>query len=209
MAPVEVIDLTLPSPEQKIQSTRPLNNGKRCMSPPSPSETKEHKRRAKRKRRSTLYVPNTPKAETKDNDDELFFVDLTPIEHPPTSQAVLPVTRKNLLLPQHVTVLSGTSVELEVQPLSDEDDDFIDYVDYEDAKVRIRILRRPNTPHGVYQAAARYFHQSSDEITSANRLVCKNCGEEGLHKTSACRIQIVSSSTNLLLHKLIVFALSA
>jgi len=198
MAPIEVIDLTLPSPEQKIRSsfTRPLSNDKRSMSPPSPSQTKEYKRRAKRKRRSTSHERNLPKAETKDNDDELFFVDLTPIEHLRTSQAVPPMTigqRKNLLLPQHVTVLAGMSAELEVQSLSDGDDDFINYVDYEDVKVRIRSPQWPNTQaHGAYQGAVRYFHQSSDETTSVTRIVCKNCGAEGLHKTSACRVQIVS-----------------
>jgi hypothetical protein len=137
MAGVEVIDLTLSSPEKNTPSNRSTTNGKRSGPPSSPTAAKG-KRRAKKKRSSTS---NQYKAEYKDDDDDLFFVDLTSTEHPSTSQAVLPVTNgkeEGLLLPQHVTLFAGTAMELGVRPLSDlEDDDFIKYIDYEDTKVRL------------------------------------------------------------------------
>lgn len=142
MAPVEIIDLTLsssPSREENKSLSQQLGNGNLPRSsPPSPIEAaipQGPKRRTKRKRGTE---PDKPRAEIKDNEDEIFFVDLTPSQHPSTSQAVLPVTheqQEKLLLPQHVTVLAGTSVELEVPPLPDlEKDDFIEFVDYDDTK---------------------------------------------------------------------------
>ena len=131
MAPVEVIDLTLSSPPPKEVSSLTLNNGERLRVPLTSPESsdKEQKIRSKRKGSSLNEANN-----------DLFFVDLIPSELS-TGQRAFPVSngrQEELLLPQHVTVLAS-SIELQVQPLSDleEEEDFINYEDYGDANVRI------------------------------------------------------------------------
>jgi len=39
----------------------------------------------------------------------------------------------------------------------------------------------------------RYYDEPQDEAAVISRTVCKNCGAEGQHKTSACPVQIVRS----------------
>lgn len=43
------------------------------------------------------------------------------------------------------------------------------------------------------QGLVRYFDEVTEE-TKPTRFVCKNCGAEGDHKTSECRVQIVRIS---------------
>ena len=42
------------------------------------------------------------------------------------------------------------------------------------------------------QNVPRYYDQLPDQTAALDRTVCKNCGAEGEHKTSACQVQIVS-----------------
>ena len=73
----------------------------------------------------------------------LFFVDLSPAIIPsvPVSNESLSTTNaenktvEKLLLPPHVSVFGNTLVEIISQPLSDSDDEFIKYLDYEDTRV--------------------------------------------------------------------------
>jgi protein AIR1/2 len=77
--------------------------------------------------------------------NDSFFIDLTAATIPPISQRTPPTSNQpndpqnKLLVPSHVTVLGNTPTEIEIvsSPLSDSgDDDFINYLDYEDSKVR-------------------------------------------------------------------------
>jgi len=43
------------------------------------------------------------------------------------------------------------------------------------------------------QNVARYYDEPPDQTAALDRAVCKNCGAEGEHKTSACPIQIVNT----------------
>lgn len=44
----------------------------------------------------------------------------------------------------------------------------------------------------IYKHIHRYYDEPLDETAILGRTVCKNCGEEGQHKTSACTVLIVS-----------------
>ena len=80
----------------------------------------------------------------KDSDrKDSFFIDLTPAAIPPLSRRTPPTSSQpndplnKLLVPSHVTVLGNTPTEILSTPLSDSgDDDFINYLDYEETKVR-------------------------------------------------------------------------
>lgn len=72
-----------------------------------------------------------------------FFIDLTPAAIPPIFRRTPPALNQSndpqnkLLVPSHVTVLGNTPTEILSSPLSDSgDDDFINYLDYEETKVR-------------------------------------------------------------------------
>ncbi|KAH9482625.1 hypothetical protein JR316_0004725 [Psilocybe cubensis] len=113
-------------------------------------------------------------------DQDLFYVDVTPVPVPSARQIMAersnePVeTSGKLLVPAHVTVLGSTPVEIISQPAVDsEDENFIDYLDYDDSKHTLR-----------------YFDDTPNEAIALNRTVCKNCGAEGEHKTSACPVMI-------------------
>ncbi|KIM46209.1 hypothetical protein M413DRAFT_441278 [Hebeloma cylindrosporum] len=111
---------------------------------------------------------------------DTFFIDLTPTAIPPTSQRTPPASNQpndpkdELLIPSHVTVLGNTPTEIISDPLSDSGDvDFINYLDYGDTK-----------------HIHRYYDEPLDEAAILGRTVCKNCGVEGQHKTSACTVLI-------------------
>ena len=89
--------------------------------------------------RGTQEVGNTEGSDQQD----AFFIDLTPASIPPISQCTPQISDKSndcqnkLLVPSHVIVLGNTPSEVISTPLSDSDDeDFIKYLDYEDTKVR-------------------------------------------------------------------------
>ncbi|KAH7929488.1 hypothetical protein BV22DRAFT_1056977 [Leucogyrophana mollusca] len=119
----------------------------------------------------------------------LFYFDAAPSPIPETAQLSneQPNTSDgdsdHLLLPAHVSVLSTTAdgvipVQIlpPITPDSDEDD-YIEYLDYEDRKA---------------PGLVRYFEAEAEEAAQAKptRFVCKNCGAEGEHKTYECPVQI-------------------
>ncbi|KAF8974755.1 hypothetical protein BDZ97DRAFT_1775256 [Flammula alnicola] len=158
----------------------------------STSEERNPELDVKRKRKKSSmegHTENPTRHGRKDDEkpenvgsQDIFFVDLAPAPIPslrPTT-AQVPNTSNGseasgkLLVPAHVTVLGSTPVEI-IHPLTEdeEDEDFIKYLDYEDSK---HILR--------------YYDDIPSESAVLNRTVCKNCGAEGEHKTSACPVQI-------------------
>lgn len=88
----------------------------------------------------------------KPEEQDLFYVDVTPVPVPSVRQTAAEKpnesaeTSGKLLVPAHVTVLGSTPVEIISQPSADsEDEDFINYLDYDDSKVnRGNILRLHN-----------------------------------------------------------------
>lgn len=146
---------------------------------------------------------------------DLFFVDLAPAPIPAMRLPIQVVNidvpsgiananpiddaiedKPKLLVPAHVTVLGSTPVEI-IQPLSDGevDEDFIDYLDFDDTKVSVWCM--PTVYLILFirpvQHITRYYDEAPNEAAAISRTVCKNCGAEGDHKTSACTVMIVSA----------------
>ncbi|KAF9221946.1 hypothetical protein BS17DRAFT_784199 [Gyrodon lividus] len=88
-----------------------------------------------------------------------------------------------LLLPSHVAVLGSNGdgvipVEIIAPPsLNADDEDYIEYLDYEDCKA---------------QGLVRYFEAEGERSGQSKPSIfkCKNCGAEGDHKTYECPVQI-------------------
>lgn len=86
---------------------------------------------------------NCEETKREDNEDDpqgLFFVDLQPAILPSTNQegqfTASDANEEQLLLPSHVTVLGSIPVDILEFSLPDyKEDNFIKYLDYEDAKV--------------------------------------------------------------------------
>ncbi|KAK2466194.1 hypothetical protein APHAL10511_001836 [Amanita phalloides] len=137
--------------------------------PPSPHAKKS----SKRKRKSQTSTRH-PSAEIMDS--QLFFIDATPVPIPPP---ILPQSQDEqqpdtLLLPAHVAVFGHEPVE--IPQLSQKElgeDAYIEYLVYDDHK---------DVP--------RYFEDQNRDEIKHSRLVCKHCGAEGDHKTSACTVII-------------------
>ncbi|KAF8627200.1 hypothetical protein AX15_004517 [Amanita polypyramis BW_CC] len=107
-----------------------------------------------------------------------FFIDVTPVSIPSTvlSQHEIredPQTSK-LLLPSHVAVFEDDSVQI-IPPSQREigEEDYIEYLEF-----------------GEHKDIPRYFEDQSKGENKPGRLVCKNCGAEGEHKTIACPVII-------------------
>ncbi|KAF8165372.1 hypothetical protein B0H34DRAFT_235944 [Crassisporium funariophilum] len=149
------------------QSDRRVKRKRRSASPETPGGRENRRFRQDEKK--------PPAAEPKD----IFFVDLTSTATPSSQETQVISNPENgssskLLLPSHVTVFGSTPVEVIPQPLSDSDDDgFIKYLDYDDARDTLR-----------------YYDEPPSKVAALDRTVCKNCGAEGEHKTSACPNQI-------------------
>lgn len=155
-------------------------------------------------RRSQAHKRDSGKPDRSDSAAGLFFVDLSPTAIPPIplSQESISITNGEnekvgkLLLPSHVTVFGDALVEIISQPLSDSDDDeFIKYLDYEDTRVctHYSFCILASSLNCFPQNVQRYYDEPPDERAALDRTVCKNCGAEGEHKTSACTVKIVSS----------------
>ena len=155
------------SPRPESRSTRRKRSKKSSTNatpsttaPPSRSNSLERntdaERRVKRKRRdsqddadvgqSTKHSRRDSKVEDasgKENVD-FFFFDLNPTPIPSISETLAPEAKEEiggkLLLPAHITVLGSTPVEIIAPPSDSEDEDFIKYLDYDDAKVCITVI---------------------------------------------------------------------
>jgi hypothetical protein len=126
--------------------------------PPDEARTRRKKRKERAetngstdepRRRRSKRSPSPPPAD----EDTLFFVDVTPVSVPSNAATIppplvagtsaTPADASALLLPAHVSILpsaNGTSLTVEIisepEPHSDEED-FIEYLDYDDRKVCI------------------------------------------------------------------------
>lgn len=87
-----------------------------------------------------------------------------------------------LLLPSHVSLLAPSTdgadpIEVIPPPIVDSDDDYIDFLEYEDRRA---------------PGLVRYFEVEADGTTQARPSIfkCKNCGAEGKHKTFECPVLI-------------------
>ena len=136
--------------EAKMQEEESRQNMKR-KSPDSASELPPNNRR----RKSIDQVPQEKQQEDEQapsNEDDLFFVDVDPLSIPPQppAQPELEPEAKDenkLLLPAHVTVFGSTPVEI-IAPTTSLEDDSIQFLDYDDAKVIIS--SRPFNPYNSH-----------------------------------------------------------
>ncbi|KAF8812458.1 hypothetical protein BYT27DRAFT_7182901 [Phlegmacium glaucopus] len=169
-----------PGTPEEVPSTLSLSDSN------EPNAKSDHSTKRKRIRDASGFCTESndhkPDSGEPDKSDGLFFVDLSPTVMPSMTEPKEPSPTTNvenkkvekLLLPSHVTVFGNTLVEIIPQPLSDSDDDeFIKYLDYEDTR-----------------NVQRYYDEPPDQTAALDRTVCKNCGAEGEHKTSACPVQI-------------------
>lgn len=162
------------------------------------------------RRRRRSYSPEPRKRDAplppQPPDPPLFFIDVEPADVKPADK---PLARASadavgddspkLLLPAHVSVFGGSegAIPVEILPPSDseaQDDDYIEYLDYEDRKVSNSCRGIPSPRILIILAQGtdvlRYFDETDLEPKQV-KIVCKNCGAEGKHKTYQCPVQIV------------------
>lgn len=117
---------------------------------PGPPTRDSKRQRPNQSENEELETTNRIRGNTnsgEEDNSDLFFVDLTPAVIPAARQIHTETSTEKtdsgrLLVPSHVTVLGSTPVQIISQPLSDsEDEDFIDYLDYDDNKVCSLVLR--------------------------------------------------------------------
>ncbi|KAI0650837.1 hypothetical protein C8Q79DRAFT_945317 [Trametes meyenii] len=161
-------------------------------------ERSRRRSRSRERDRRKRYTASDPSA-------SLFFEDTTPADIPtidkpqesvagpsssvprsgPSNGGTTTKTAENgLLLPAHVLIVEGDDAdasELKVPtPEGSDDEDYIDYLDYDDDRkagmVRYWELEK--------LAAA------DAKASKPTRTVCKNCGAEGEHKTYECPVLI-------------------
>ncbi|OBZ70099.1 hypothetical protein A0H81_09792 [Grifola frondosa] len=156
---------------------------------------RDHRRSRSRDKRRHDKEPSKPSIK----DDALFFEDVKPAEVPIAAHLVVAPTvnvvegtstststNPPLLLPPHVSVFGEDGVDpVEIHapsPPGSDEEDYIEYLDYDDDR------RAPGM--------VRYFElekAAAEEARAAKpvRVVCKNCGAEGDHKTYECPVLIV------------------
>lgn len=94
-------------------------------------ERDSDRKRRRRKDRSRDRVP----------DDQLFFIDETPVPLPSAARYTAAATVEEtpglgLILPAHVSVFGESpAVILPAEPLDSDEDDYIEYLDYDNRKV--------------------------------------------------------------------------
>lgn len=122
--------------------------------------------------------------------------DISPTPEPAESNG----DGNKLLLPSHVAIFHDNGpIPVEVIPpqkLSSDDEEYIEYLDYEDRKVSSVVFAISCTRKLCFEAPGlvRYFEVEGEETNQSRPSIfkCKNCGAEGEHKTYECPIQIVS-----------------
>ncbi|KAJ7744456.1 hypothetical protein DFH07DRAFT_1063351 [Mycena maculata] len=108
-------------------------------------------------------------------DNQLFFFDKAPAALPPAARFTAASANKypnGLILPAHVSVFGDTATDIvpAAAPDSDSDDDYIEYLDYDNKKDFVR-----------------YYDKTEEKRT---KIVCKRCGAEDEHSTFECRVLI-------------------
>ncbi|KAH9948756.1 hypothetical protein B0H21DRAFT_731833 [Amylocystis lapponica] len=176
-------------PERREKDKRRRRRDSRS---PRRDHDRERRSRSPDRRRRDQNPPRSPAKEI-----PLFFEDVKPSEVPAstklkvqTSESVDAVVTEKvsvveetpaLLLPGHVSVFGQDGVDpIEILPppsSASDDEDYIDYLDYDDDR------RAPGM--------IRYFEKTTeDKPVKPTRIVCKNCGAEGEHKTYDCPVLI-------------------
>lgn len=123
------VDVDMEQP-QKSKSRRGIDS-------PQTQNSRRSSRSPRRKK--------TPPRDPNPNDLNLFFIDIKPAALPTSSLFVTPTIPGNeagpsLLLPAHVSVFGAAPVEILPSTNADSDEeDYIDYLDFDDRKVRITL----------------------------------------------------------------------
>ncbi|KAJ6539306.1 hypothetical protein B0H19DRAFT_1269632 [Mycena capillaripes] len=127
------------------------------------------RKRSRRRDRERERDPPIP-------DDQLFFIDKTPVPLPSAARHTAATTVEEppgLILPAHVSVFGEIpTVILPVETLDSDEDDYIEYLDYDNRKDFVR-----------------YYEEEPQE--KRTKIVCKKCGAEGEHTTAECPVLIV------------------
>ncbi|KAI0737683.1 hypothetical protein C8Q80DRAFT_1222737 [Daedaleopsis nitida] len=160
------------------------------------SRSRERKRDRNRRKRDRSPQEEVP----------LFFEDAQPAEIPAalkpesaagpsnsnpqpttTNSDPEPSTAAGLLLPTHVSVAEGAEASDE-SPLhvpspegSDDDGDYIDYLDYDDDR---------RAPGMVRYWELEKLEAEEARASKPSRSICKKCGAEGEHKTYECPVLV-------------------
>ncbi|KAI0371528.1 hypothetical protein BV20DRAFT_1120573 [Pilatotrama ljubarskyi] len=162
------------------------------------SRRRSHSRERSKRKREHIPEPSAP----------LFFEDVTPADVPgtvkpeenvagpskpaqltnsTTSAGSSEKSEKDLLLPAHVLVVEGeedadtSELKVPTPEGSDDDEDYIDYLDYDDDR---------RAPGMVRYWELDKVAASEAKAAKPSRFVCKNCGAEGEHKTYECPVLI-------------------
>ena len=208
----EIIELTdsSPSPPNFIDLT--LDHVEGANAAPTPSAENGMKKIRKRKKKkvratengqastvtaaSTENMPAEASTSASRRDDKsLYFIDVIPVPLPPPIAQAQPETQESqpdtLLLPAHVAVFGNDSIQI-VSPTKKEldEEDYIEYLAYDDYRASTWPVSAPLTLTPI-QDTPRYFEDQSKEEAKHSKVVCKNCGAEGEHKTSACPVIVV------------------
>lgn len=215
----EIIDLTdsSPSPPNFVDLT--LDHVEDANAAPTPFAENGMKKSRKRKKKkvrtaengqastvtaaSTENMPQSSSAEagaaststSRRDDTSLYFIDVIPVPLPPPIAQAQPEIQESqpdtLLLPAHVAVFGNDSIP--IVPLTQKElgeEDYIEYLAYDDYRASTWMTSAPPTLTPI-QDTPRYFEDQSKEEAKHNKVVCKNCGAEGEHKTSACPVIVV------------------
>ncbi|KAI6113699.1 hypothetical protein EV401DRAFT_1866622 [Pisolithus croceorrhizus] len=193
-------DLSTPTPTQDVSSNekgrrnRKKKRSKRPITGQAGASTRNSVDAAQRgEEKDCDNTQSGPPPEVSAEDSQLFYFDAVAVPVPDSNPeyARQPTDAPSedgsqdehrLLLPSHVSLLApstdGTDpIEVIPPPVVDPDDDYIDFLDYEDRRVR-RLVR--------------YFEAEADGTAQAKPSIfkCKNCGAEGSHKTFECPVLI-------------------
>ncbi|KAK7061685.1 protein crossbronx [Favolaschia claudopus] len=126
--------------------------------------SRETDRKRSRRDRSTERDSRIP-------NEELYVVDKAPASLPAAARyaPAAPVEEPDLVLPPHVSIFGDTPDPiLPTEPVdSDEDDDYIEYLDYDNRKDFVR------------------YYEEQPEENEKRMIICKKCGDEG-HIAAAC-----------------------
>lgn len=175
--------------KRKKKKTRTTENGQTSGIPPTSTENMS------KPRFNDAYAASTSTSRPEDT-SQLYFIDITPVPLPApiAVQQPPPETQTDtLLLPAHVAIFRNEHIQIVSLPQKEiGEEDYIEYLAYDDYKASSTcrfFCPRPRLKHS-YKDIPRYFEDQSKE-ENKNKVVCKNCGAEGDHKTSTCPVIVV------------------
>ncbi|CAK5275561.1 unnamed protein product [Mycena citricolor] len=128
-------------------------------------------------------------------DKDLFVVDRLPSDVDP-SASFIPISTpaidldedSALLLPAHVSLFGNAPViSLPLEgPQSDEDDDYIEYLDFDNRKDFVRYYEEPDEKKT--KMICKRCGDEGHKMRECNRLICSTCGARDDHPTRLCNI---------------------